>query len=370
MDGTNIPGRSLKHQILLLGAGKIGSLIALRLAASGRYEVHLADRNLSAAKAAAKIKGITPLCLAADNQAKLDKYLSHHRFIALVSALPYHCNPLLAQLARDHQLHYLDLTEDREVTCQIKEISQGAKQAFIPQCGLAPGFISIVTADLIEHFQEIDQVKMRVGALPLHPHNSLKYSLTWSTDGLINEYGNPCQAIRKGELVQLKPLDGYETLEFDGLLYEAFNTSGGLGNLAESQLTKVNNMDYKTLRYPGHAEKIRFLMDDLKLNQHRGELKCILERAIPRTLQDVVLVYVSVIGWRSGELFEENYYKKIYSQELEGETWSAIQVTTASSLCCILDLLFENETQYQGVIPQETFPLSAFLANPFGQIFL
>src|SRR6185503_2426470 len=188
----------------------------------------------------------------------------------------------------------------------------GATHAFMPQCGLAPGFISVVTHDLMTHFETLDHVKMRVGALPLHPNNALKYSLTWSTDGLINEYGNPCEALVDGRAVEVAPLEGLEEIEIDGMIYEAFNTSGGLGSLAETYGSRAQTMDYKTIRYPGHCGQMRLLMNDLKLNHDRGTLKRVLENAVPQTLQDVVIVYVAVAGQQDGQLREENYVNKIY----------------------------------------------------------
>ena len=179
--------------------------------------------------------------------------------------------------------------------------------AFVPQCGLAPGFISIAANELIGHFDELRSVKLRVGALPQHPNNVLKYSLTWSTEGLINEYGNPCLAIADRRLVEAAPLEGLEEIEIDGTLYEAFNTSGGLGSLGETWGERCEQMNYKTMRYPGHCEQMRLLMNDLKLNHDRGTLKRILENAVPQTLQDVVIVYVAVAGRQEGELREENY---------------------------------------------------------------
>jgi GGDEF domain-containing protein len=260
----------------------------------------------------------------------------------------------------------VDLTEDVEVTRQVKELSAGAGHAFIPQCGLAPGYISIAAHHLMTLFDSVDTVKMRVGALPVHPSNALKYSLTWSTDGLINEYGNMCYGIERGQRVRLLPLEGYETIEMDGLLYEAFNTSGGLGTLADTYEGAVRTMNYKTLRYPGHCEKMHLLMNDLKLNDDRDTLKRILERAIPQTLQDVVLIYAAVTGVRHGELFEETYVKKVYPQTIRGRLWSAIQVTTASALCSVVDLVCTNPSQYAGFVTQETFSLPDILANRFG----
>ncbi|WP_455241690.1 saccharopine dehydrogenase C-terminal domain-containing protein [Petrachloros mirabilis] len=360
------------HRVLILGAGKIGSLAACLLSQQGGYEVHLGDVNLETAKRLVEDLGlerVTPVLLDVRHPDSVGNYLSVHPVDAVVSSLPYFCNPTVAGLALTHNVHYFDLTEDIEVTNQIRILSAGASRAFMPQCGLAPGFISIVTHDLMTHFKTLDTVKMRVGALPVHPSNALKYSLTWSTDGLINEYGNLCYGIEDGEKIPLQPLEGYETIELDGLLYEAFNTSGGLGTLADSSVGKVKTMNYKTLRYPGHCEKIHLLMKDLKLNEDRGTLKRVLEQAIPQTLQDVVLIYASVTGTKEGGLFEENYVKKIYPQCIKGRLWSAIQVTTASSVCCVLDLVLSHPSNFHGFVTQESILLSDFLANDFGACF-
>ncbi|GKS59903.1 L-lysine dehydrogenase [Nitrospira sp.] len=357
------------NTVLVLGAGKIGSLIACELARSGDYLVHLADLTLDTAQRIIKdldLTEIVPASIDARNQQALREYLGRHGPVAVVSSLPYYCNVGVAEAAREVGVHYFDLTEDVGVTDQIKILSRGARTAFVPQCGLAPGFISIVAHDLITHFESLDTVKMRVGALPVHPSNALKYSLTWSTDGLINEYGNTCFGIEQGRKIALQPLEGYETIELDGLLYEAFNTSGGLGTLADTYSGRVKTMNYKTLRYPGHCEKIHLLMNDLKLNEDRKTLKRILERAIPQTQQDVVLIYVSVVGMRHGDLFEETYAKKVYPETIAGRLWSAIQVTTASALCCVVDLVLSNQGDYHGFVTQETLMLADILQNRFG----
>ena len=360
------------RRVLVLGAGKIGSLAACFLDESRDYEVHLGDVSLEAPKRLIEelsLARVTPALLDVRHPDAVSAYLTAHRFEAVLSSLPYFCNPTVAGLALKHELHYFDLTEDVEVTEQVKVLSAGSSHAFVPQCGLAPGFISIVTHDLMTHFETVDTVKMRVGALPVHPSNGLKYSLTWSTDGLINEYGNVCYGIEEGEKIPLQPLEGYETIELDGLLYEAFNTSGGLGTLADTYAGKVQTMNYKTLRYPGHCEKIHLLMKDLKLNEDRETLKRILEHAVPQTLQDVVLIYASVTGRREGALFEENYVKKIYPQCMKGRLWSAIQVTTASSLCAVVDLVLAAPTQYKGFVTQESISLHDVLTNRFGACF-
>lgn len=360
------------RQVVIFGGGKIGSLITTLFAESGDYAVSLGDVD-SDVVARLKQEIDQNHCqissVDVQNKTALHSFLEQTKPEAILSSLPYYCNPLVGELALDFGAHYFDLTEDVEVTKKIRAVSQGSASAFVPQCGLAPGFISIVAHDLMTHFDSVEIVKMRVGALPVNPSNVLKYSLTWSTDGLINEYGNICYGIEDGQEVALRPLEGYETIEIDGLLYEAFNTSGGLGTLADTYAGKVNTMNYKTLRYPGHCEKIHLLMNDLKLNNDRGTLKRILEQAVPKTLQDVVIIYTSVTGMREGELFEENNVKKIYPRTIAGKLWSAIQVTTAAGICSVVDLVFDQPERYRGFVTQETFDLSSILANRFGKVF-
>src|SRR6185295_13765125 len=302
------------HRVLILGAGKIGALISGLLAESGAYRVALADVNGAAAESVVRAHDFANLrshALDASNSDTLAAHLKAHPVDAVISSLPYYCNIAVATAARQEGVHYFDLTEDVEVTKAVRHIAEGAASAFVPQCGLAPGFISIAANELITHFDEPRTVKLRVGALPQHPNNVLKYSLTWSTEGLINEYGNPCQAIHDGRLVETAPLEVLEEIEIDGTLYEAFNTSGGLGSLGETYGPRVHNMNYKTIRYPGHCAQMRLLMNDLKLNHDRATLKHVLENAVPQTLQDVVIVYAAVSGLQDGDLREENYVNKV-----------------------------------------------------------
>jgi saccharopine dehydrogenase-like NADP-dependent oxidoreductase len=209
---------------------------------------------------------------------------------------------------------------------------------------------------------------MRVGALPRNPTNALKYNLTWSTDGLINEYCNPCEAIRGGRRIEAEPLEGLERFSLDGVEYEAFNTSGGLGTLCETLEGRVDTLDYKTVRYPGHREIMRILLDDLRLSERRELLKDVLEAAVPATAQDVVLVFIAVSGWRGGRLIEENFARKVYGGEAPGDP-SAIQKTTAGGLCAMLDLLRAGKLPQRGFVRQEDASLPDLLANRFGRVF-
>jgi saccharopine dehydrogenase-like NADP-dependent oxidoreductase len=360
--------------ILIIGGGKIGSVVAALLGQAGgeqRYRVTVADRSDTALAEVRRELGNTPnvatLVLDVADAAALHAAL-RGRF-AVLSAAPFHLTVAVAQAARDEGVHYFDLTEDVASTRRIRELAQHAHSAFIPQCGLAPGFISIVAADLAHRFDTLDSVRMRVGALPAYPSNALNYNLTWSTDGVINEYCEPCEAIVDGRLHQVPALEEREEFSLDGVLYEAFNTSGGLGTLCATLAGQVRTLNYRTIRYPGHAAIMKALLHDLRLKDRREVLKDILEKAVPATLQDVVIVFVTVAGMREGRLLQDTYVRKVYSGVLAGRLRSAIQITTASSLCAMLDLLAGGRLPQRGFVRQEEVRLEDFLANRFGQVY-
>lgn len=359
-------------KVMIAGAGKIGSLMACLLVESGDYEVFLADQQFLGEDVQRLLQHypqIHPLSLDIQAVSQVMAEIQQHQITAVLSSLPFYLNTSLAQVAKDAQVHYFDLTEDTSVTESVKTLAKGAIQAFVPQCGLAPGFVGIAAHHLMASFDECHEAKLRVGALPMQSSHALQYALTWSTDGLINEYANLCPAIEEGRDVLLEPLEDLEAIQIDGCLYEAFNTSGGLGSLIERYRTHIRTLNYKTIRYPGHCDKIRFLMKGLGLNQDRSMLKAILERSVPKTYQDVVVIYISVTGLKKGVVSEQSLIKKIYPQEIGGILWSAIQVSTASSICAIVDMVLKDPDQYQGFILQEQFALPTFLNNRFGQYY-
>jgi saccharopine dehydrogenase-like NADP-dependent oxidoreductase len=364
------------HHVLLLGSGKIGRMVGPWLASTGDYRVRVVDvdddslARLGHTSAKAAADGRLELCkLDATNPAELARALEGQEVV--VSALSYHHNPIVADAALRAGASYFDLTEDVETTRRIREISARARpgQVFMPQCGLAPGFVSVVAHDLTRSFDRLDRVYMRVGALPQFPSNALKYNLTWSTDGLINEYCNPCEAIHGGKRIEVLALEGLEQFSIDGIRYEAFNTSGGLGTLCETLDGKVRELNYKTIRYQGHREYAWFLVNELRLGDERKLFKDLLERAIPITFQDVVVIFCTVSGWREGQLVQLTDARKIYDDHLLGEHWSAIQITTAAGVCTMVDLHFQGRLVRQGFACQEQVGLKEFLGNRFGRVY-
>ena len=355
------------RKVAVVGAGKIGSTVLDLLAGSGGYQVLMIDQSPEALAGLSPRSKAQTRALAIDGSDALADALAG-RF-AVINCAPYHLTTQVAEAARRAGAHYLDLTEDVAASRVVRELAADGPTAFIPQCGLAPGFITIAAWELAKHFDELHDVRLRVGALPRYPSNALNYNLTWSTDGVINEYCEPCEAIVGGRLREVPPLEECEEFSLDGVTYEAFNTSGGLGTLCQTLGGKVRNLNYRTIRYPGHAAIMKALLNDLGLRDRRPLLKDILENAVPATLQDVVIVFVTVSGLKAGRLMQETYVEKIYAQPVGGEMKSAIQITTAGAVCAVLDLLAEGRLPDHGFIRQEDIPLADFLANRFGRCY-
>jgi len=352
-------------RVLVLGGGSIGVAIAELLSASGDYRVTVGDRDESQLTTMPE-QIETRLLDVADGDSLRE---AMHGVDVVVSACPFYLNAPIAEAACELSVHYFDLTEDVDTTRRVREIAADADTVFMPQCGLAPGFISIATYDLVKRFDSLRRVSMRVGALPLFSSNALQYNLTWSTAGLINEYCNPCEVIYDGQVREVLPLEGYEQFSLDGVTYEAFNTSGGLGTLCETLEGKVDNLSYKTIRYPGHCELIKFLCNDLRLRKRRRLFQDVLEHAVPVTAQDVVLIFVTVSGDREGKLIQESYTKKVHYGKVGRLDLAAIQITTAAGLCAAVDLHRDGHLPRKGFVRQEEVSLADFLGNRFGKYY-
>ncbi|OSJ19444.1 saccharopine dehydrogenase [Bradyrhizobium canariense] len=353
-------------KVALLGAGHIGQIIARLLHGCGDYQVTVFDRH-EAPLRALRESGILVQTLDTDDQSWLEAALESRD--AVLNALPYQLAIPSARAALKMRCSYFDLTEDVAATKEIMRLADGAATAFMPQCGLAPGFISIVAHHLASKFDTLDSVKMRVGALPAFPTNALKYNVTWSVDGLINEYCHECESILDGRLTRVLPLEGLEHFSLDGTEYEAFNTSGGLGTLCETLKGHVRSLDYKTVRYRGHRELMTFLLSDLQLKNDQDTLKAIMRRSMPATMQDVVIVFVKISGLRDGALLEEVFARKIFAERDGPAPLSAIQITTAAGICTALDLFREGKLPRSGFIRQEQLALKDFLSNRFGAVY-
>lgn len=348
-------------KVLVLGLGRIGSQIAILLNGNKRYQVVGADID---EKSVDEYASLFKTVLLID-----EDYSSLFVGVDVVfSALSFNENPKVALAALHAGASYFDLTEDIRCTEAIKKLATGSKkgQFFMPQCGLAPGFIGILAYGFRHQFDKLDSLKLRVGALPQFPSNQMMYNLTWSTAGLVNEYANPCEAIKNYKRTFSEPLEGRELLTISGVKYEAFNTSGGVANLCVSLEGKLRELSYKTIRYPGHCQLMRFLFRDLRLGEEgerRNMLMEILDSAVATTEQDLVLISVVATGYNSGKLQQISRTFLLPHSEKQ----SAIQIATANAAVATLDCILFDKIEHTGFVEQELLDIDTFLKNQFAK---
>ncbi len=362
--GRRVP-MALK-KVLVVGLGKVGSLVALLLKES-KFNVTGYDQNASDTCPYPVIRGDVK------NMAALNQAFSEHD--AVVSCLPYHLNKELAQAAYDTGIHYFDLTEDVPTTEFIRKLSKDSKGLMAPQCGLAPGFIGIVGADLAKRFDVLRSIELRVGALPQHPKGDLGYAFNWSPEGVVNEYLNNCDVIRDGEIQTVPAMQDVETILISGNQFEAFSTSGGLGTMCETYKGKVDELNYKTMRYPGHMRLMRFFFHELQMKNQRDQAGKILVNANPPVMDDVVYVHAAVEGEKkrphvySEGIYREEFVKAYYPKKIGDRDWRAISWTTAASVVAVVEMVATNQLSQQGFLKQEEIPLDTFFKTHTGKMY-
>lgn len=293
---------------------------------------------------------------------------------AVVSCLPYHLNKTVAQSAYQAGIHYFDLTEDVDTTNFIRDLAKTSKGVMAPQCGLAPGFIGIVGADLAKRANRLRSIELRVGALPQHPKGDLGYAFNWSPEGVVNEYLNDCEVISEGKVKLVPAMQELEKIVISGRVLEAFTTSGGLGTMCETFSGQVETLNYKTMRYPGHMSLMRFFFHELMMKKNREVAGEILVQAKPPVNDDVVYVHAAVEGWKDSKtgvetLVREEFVRAYYPMDIDGQEWRAISWTTASSIVSIVEMVASGVLPDQGFIKQEEIPLSDFLNTRFGKYY-
>lgn len=345
-----------KKDIALIGYGKIGKAIHKLLRNTCNpflYNIRVADVNA--------VEGVIKL----DVSNEIELKMCMQNADAVICATPYYVMPKVAKAAADLGIAYFDLTEDRESTEYVKSLR--STSVLVPQCGLAPGAVSIIASHLASKFDSVNSIDIRVGALPQAPNNVMGYNLTWSTAGLLNEYCHPCELIIDGKRTTAQPLDGHEMINLFGTSYEAFNTSGGLGSLCETYEGKVQSVTYKTMRYPGHCHLMKFLLKDLNLKKNQDKFIALFDEEVPQTSQDVVLILVKVTGLKGGKLCEENYAKQIYGEK----DLTAIQLTTSAGICGVVGSWFNSKwAKTSGFVTQEEIGWDSFAKSDMSKVYL
>lgn len=385
--------------VLVLGAGKVGKSVAEMLLAFGKgaYRVTIADRDpRSLAETSANLSRLQKTFpfraefaskqVDVSDPAQLRDALRGHDYV--VCMLPFNFVKGIAEAANEMGVHYFDVTEDVETTDAVLHIARSgrAKVALVPQCGLAPGYIAIAACDVARQFDTVQSLTLRVGALSQFPTNQLKYNVTWSAAGVVNEYCEPCNVMLHGHKIKVPALEGLERFSLEGIEYEAFYTSGGVGTLIETladenRLAPEADVAYKTIRYPGHRDLMKFLLHDLGLSTEHAQpdakgqkfdrylLIDLFDHSLARTLQDVVIIFVNGIGLKNGQPWQVNFRRAVPATELLGRIWPAIELTTAAGICAMLDLHRLGRLPKTGFIRQEQVSLADFSRTLFGQCY-
>lgn len=346
--------------MLVLGLGNVGDLVAHLLHQAG-FDVVGADR--------VRRSGLRPfpvVTVEADDAG--GGWLAGHD--AVVSCLPYRFNQAVAEAAVAQGVHYFDLTEDVATTQALEELASGARSVVMPQCGLAPGLICMTGAALAGGLERVESIELKVGALPASPSGLLGYAFNWSPEGVVNEYLNDCEVIRDGRRRFVPPMSELEVVWIGGTQLEAFTTSGGLGTMCATFEGQVARLDYKTLRYPGHCELMRFFFDELHLRQDRELAGRILVKAKPPVDDDVVYLYAAVEGESDGMVVRRQVVRTYRPVVVGGRPWRAISWTTAASVCAAVELVAAGQLPDRGFLRQEQVDLAEMMATPSGRLFV
>ncbi len=288
---------------------------------------------------------------------------------AVLSCLPYHLNIGVAETAHELGIHYFDLTEDVGATQRIRSLSETATAVMAPQCGLAPGFVGIVAASQAERFEHCRSIRMRVGAVPRHPTGLMGYAFNWSPEGVVNEYLNDCEVIEGGVHKWVSPMEWLETIYVAGTQLEAFTTSGGLGTMCETYLGRVDNIDYKTLRYPGHMRLMNFFFHELLMRERRDLAGEILTHAKPPVDNDIVYIHVASEGHVGGHLRRLEYVRAFAPRVLGGGQRTAIAWTTAGSAVAVIEMIRDGLLPQKGFLKQEEIPFDTFMSTSTGRLY-
>jgi Saccharopine dehydrogenase and related proteins len=356
-------------KILVLGAGRMGhgAVYDLIHNSPSVEAVTVADFDAEKAEAVAAAVGsdrVLPFQLDVSDYAEVKALMENHD--SAISCVNYWYNVELSKAAIETQTNFCDLGGNNYIVDEQLALDDEAKAAginIIPDCGLAPGMVSILAMHGAMRFDKTEEIHIRVGGLPQNPRPPLDYQLVFSVEGLINEYIEAARVIRDGHVTEIPSMTELEEISFEGFPpLEAFQTSGGTSTLPETFLGKVRELDYKTIRYKGHCEKFKtmidlglcsseeILVDYAKVTPRRvfGEL---LTKHLPADEPDYVLVRLEFVGTKDGEKKRLRY--DIVDKFDEQTGLSAMMRTTAFPASIIAQMMASGDVSERGATPQE-----------------
>jgi lysine 6-dehydrogenase len=351
--------------ILVLGAGRMGHGAAFDLIHNSPdiESVTVADFHLEKAEAVANAVGgnIVAKQIDASNYDDIVALFRGHD--SVISCVNYWYNVALSKAAIEVGANFCDLGGNNYIVDEQLALDEQAKAAgvnIIPDCGLAPGMVSILAMHAASKFEKVDEIHIRVGGLPQDPQPPLNYQLVFSVEGLINEYIEVARVIRDGKIVEVESMTEIESLSFDGFPpLEAFQTSGGTSTLPDTFLGKIKELDYKTIRYAGHCEKFKTMIDlglcssepiiaDFQNVVPRKVFGELLQQHLPADGPEYVLVRVEVVG-DGGKRVRYD----IVDKQDESTGMSAMMRTTAFPASIIAQMMASGDVLSRGATPQE-----------------
>jgi lysine 6-dehydrogenase len=356
-------------KILVLGAGRMGFGAVFDLAHNSPHveAVTVADFDLKKAEEVAEKVGIgkvTPHHLDVANISDVAELMKSHD--SAISCVNYWYNAELSRAAITTGTNFCDLGGNNYIVDEQLALDEQAKRAgisIIPDCGLAPGMVSVLAMHGAKRFDETHEIHIRVGGLPQNPQPPLNYQLVFSVEGLINEYIEVARVIRDGQIAEVESMSEIESLAFDGFPpLEAFQTSGGTSTLPDTFLGRIKELDYKTIRYAGHCERFKTMIDlglcsseEILVDYARitprkvfGEL---LTKHLPADEPDYVLVRLEFAGRSNGETKRLRY--DIVDRQDESTGLSAMMRTTAFPASIIAQMMASDDVLMRGATPQE-----------------
>ena len=370
-------------KMLVLGAGLQGSACAYDLLKDSDVdEVRIADLHVEAlpeflAKAPGADRKLKPLQLDVRDRGAVLKAMAGCD--AAMSAIPYYFNFEMAECAVEAGIHFADLGGNTEIVFKQKTLDAEAtkkKISVMPDCGLAPGMVNILAEHGIRQLDSVDAVRIYVGGLPQHPQAPLNYQIVYSLEGVLDYYTTLSWVLRQAKRTQVKALSELEPIEFPkpiGTL-EAFHTAGGLSTMAFRYEDKIPTMEYKTLRYPGHAkimEAIRDLglleQDPIEVNGMQVSPRAVAVAAMgPRLTKpdsaDLVALRVIVSGKKAGK--PKTFEWDLVDRYDASTGISAMERTTGFSLAITGLMQVRGQVNALGVrTPDEAMPAEAYIAE-------
>jgi lysine 6-dehydrogenase len=363
-------------KVLIVGCGNIGSVAAEDIAKSlSSIEVVVADKSETRAKEVAKRIGkdnVSWIQLDVTDNGKLANALKD--FDLVMGFLPGKLGYRLSKACIDVGKDLVDVSYMSENPLALTDNAVEAKVTIVPDCGLAPGISNILVGHAVAMLDKVQSVHIMVGGLPEKLVPPLDYVITWSPENLIDEYVRKARIVREGKMVEVEALSGLEEVEFPRVgKLEAFYTDG-LRTLPQT-ITDVFDMWEKTLRYAGHAEKIKLLkalgffeekqvdVDGVSVSPRKLTVKLFEQKLRKPEVKDVVALKVEVSGVKSGRQTRYVYHLLDYYDGKRGIT--AMARTTAYSASIIAQFMLKKALRENGVVPTEKIGMNGTLFRLF-----